>query len=62
MMSIWGKKIDRNKERNTSKFTDPRNNWNESEGTEKHGMDEQGRTEKINTILGTERCINIVTL
>ena len=35
------------------------NNWNEREGNYQHGMDRQGRMEKENKNLGTERFENI---
>ena len=38
------------------------NNWNQKEGNEQHGMDQQGRMEKENKTLGTERSENINTL
>ena len=46
----------------TSKFVDARNKWNEKEGNELHGMDRQGKMDKENKSLGTERCENIDTL
>ena len=38
------------------------NNWKEREGNYLSGMDRQGRMEKENTILRTERCENVDTL
>ena len=48
---------------NTSKFRDAGgNSWNEREGSQPRGMDQQERMEKENKTLSTERCENIDTL